>query len=105
MLNHDNFTLPQHGLQNEQITQLPLFPTCHYCSRLVDPGLRFCDEVCQVYFDVRKTWQRDVKEFTAEQAGNDQANVFGEAIARELSVSLSTVKNDIKQLNGKMEAK
>jgi len=79
MLNHDNFTLPKHELQDEQITQLPLFPTCHYCSRLVDPGLRFCDEVCQVYFDVRKTWQRDVKEFTAEQAGNDvQANVFGE---------------------------
>ncbi len=66
--------------QTEQITRLPLFPTCHYCTRLVDPGLRFCDEVCQVYFDVRKTWQRDVKEFTAEQAGNDQANVFGEVI-------------------------
>ncbi len=64
-----------------KIEQLPLFPTCHYCTRLVDPGQRFCDEVCQGFFNVRKTWQRDVVEFAAEQAGNDvQANVFGEVI-------------------------
>ncbi len=58
-----------------QMTQLPLFPTCHYCGQLVDPGLRFCDEICQGYFDVRQTWQRDVVEFADEQA-----NVFGEAM-------------------------
>ena len=77
---HTNCTSNDAQNQTEQITRLPLFPTCHYCTRLVDPGLRFCDEVCQGFFNVRQTWQRDVVEFAAEQAGNDvQANVFGEA--------------------------
>ncbi len=80
MLNQANCTKPQHEEQTEnQMAQLPLFPTCHYCGQLVDPGQRFCDEVCQVYFNVRKTWQRDVTEFADVQADNDvQSNVFGE---------------------------
>lgn len=67
------------------LPSVPAIPSCHYCGTPIDSpsparGLRFCDEVCQGYWDVRQTWQVDVSEFLNDHGGNEQTNVFEGAL-------------------------